>query len=116
MNFAKNKLFLAKGVDLYFSSNGVMYIVGPLGVVSNELFFSFDFTNNPYSRSFKKSTVKHLFSLIKFGISSVTLGYYIFIDLVGLGYKIKKITNLVYRFYLGQAHYIYLYAPSEVFF
>jgi hypothetical protein len=116
MNFAKNKFFLNKNVDLYFSSNGVMYIGGPLGVVSNKLFFSFNFTSNSYNRSFKKSTVRHLFSSIKFGISSVTLGYYIFIDLVGLGYKIKKITSLVYRFYLGQAHYIYLYVPSEVFF
>lgn len=116
MNFTKNRLFLNKGVGLYFSSTGIMYIAGPLGVVSNKLFFSFDFANGSYNRSFKKSTIRHLFSSIRFGISSVTLGYYIFIDLVGLGYKIKKITSLVYRFYLGQAHYIYLYVPSEVFF
>jgi ribosomal protein L6P/L9E len=116
MNFAKNKFFLNKGVDLYFSPNGIIYIAGPLGVVSNKLFFSFNFINDSYNRSFKKSTIKHLFSSIRFGVSSVTLGYYIFIDLVGLGYKIKKITNLVYRFYLGQAHYIYFYVPSDVFF
>ena len=116
MNFNKNRFSLNKGVDLYFSPVGVMYIAGPLGVVSNKLFFSFNFANNSYKRSLNKSTVRHLFSSIKFGISSITLGYYIFIDLVGLGYKIKKITNLVYRFYLGQAHYIYIYVPSEVLF
>lgn len=116
MNFAKNRLYLDKNVDFYFSSTGIMYISGPLGVVSNKLFFSFDFINDSSQRSFKKSTLRHLFSSVKFGVSSVTLGYYIIIDLVGLGYKIKKITNLVYRFYLGQAHYIYLYTPSEVLF
>jgi ribosomal protein L6P/L9E len=116
MNFIKSKIFLNKSIDVYFSTSGCLYVSGPLGVLSNKLFFSFDFKNNEINRSFKNSTIRHLFSLFKFGISSVTLGYYIFIDLVGLGYKIKKITNLVYRFYLGQSHYVYFYIPSEILF
>lgn len=116
MNFIKSKIFLNKSIDVYFSTSGCLYVSGPLGVLSNKLFFSFDFKNNEINRSFKNSTIRQLFSLFKFGVSSVTLGYYIFIDLVGLGYKIKKITNLVYRFYLGQSHYVYFYIPSEILF
>lgn len=119
MNFKKNKIFFSKQIDLFSSLSGKLYVAGPLGVISNKLFFSFDFINASSlnsNRTFKNSIVRHLFSFLKFGVSSVTMGYYIFIDLVGLGYKVKKITNMVYRFYLGQSHYIYIYVPSEVFF
>lgn len=116
MNFNKNKIFLDKRIDLYFSSSGVAYVSGPLGIVSNNLFFSFDLSIGAFKRTFRNSVVRHLFSFLRFNMFSVTLGYYMFIDLVGLGYKIKKITNLVYRFYLGQSHYVYVYIPSNVFF
>lgn len=116
MTLNKNNIVIGKGIDLYFGSSGFIYVSGPLGVTCNKLFFSFSFKNNLLNRSIKSSTLKHMFALLKFNISSVTLGYYIFIDLVGLGYKIKKITSLVYRFYLGQAHYIYVYVPSNIFF
>lgn len=116
MNFIKSKVNLAKGIEVYFSNSGRLYVSGPLGVLSNKLFFDFDFINVGFNRSFKNSTLRNLFSVFKFSITSVTFGYYIFIDLVGLGYKIKKITNLVYRFYLGQSHYVYFYVPQDVLF
>lgn len=114
MNFVKSRIILSKNIDLYLDKSGQLYISGPLGVFSNKLFFSFDFKSTSFSRSFRNSTIRQLFSLLKFGIFSITLGYYIFIDLVGLGYKIKKITGFLYRFYLGQSHYIYFYVPENV--
>ncbi len=116
MNSIKSKIFLNKEIDIYWSQTGLVYVKGPLGTLSTRLFFSFNFENGFFNRSLKSSTIKQLFSIFKFSISSVTLGYYVFIDLVGLGYKIKKITSLVYRFYLGQSHYIYVYVPSSVLF
>lgn len=116
MTFTRSKIFLNKDIDIYIAPRGFIYIKGPLGITSSKLFFSFNFTNKDVSRSFRNSTIRHLFSVLKFGASSVTLGYYVFIDLVGLGYKIKKVTNLVYRFYLGQSHYVYIYVPSDVLF
>ncbi len=116
MNFSKNKIFINKSIDLYFGSSGVMYISGPLGVLANKLCFSFEFKKDVVHRSFKNSNIRHLFSFIKFSTLSVTLGYYMFVDLVGLGYKIKKISSLIYRFYLGQSHYIYIYIPNEILF
>lgn len=116
MIFNSNKIKLNKNIDFYFSPSGYIYVSGPLGTLSNKLSFFFDLSTNCYNRSFKNSPVKQLFSLIKFNVFSVTLGYYVFIDLIGLGYKIKKITTLIYRFYLGQAHYVYVYLPLDVFF
>lgn len=114
MLFRKNKKLFPSIVDFYFSPRGFFYISGPLGVVSNKLFFTFDFNKSNVKRSLKSSSFKHFFSYINFALYSVITGYYIFIDMVGLGYKLKKITNSVYRFYVGQSHYIYLYIPSDV--
>jgi len=118
MNFNKSKINLERNVDLYLSNSGCIYVAGPLGTLSNKLFFHFDFKNQngKITRSFKNSTIRNLFAILKFNISSITVGYYIFIDLVGLGYKVKKITNLVYRFYLGQSHYVYFYVPRDILF
>lgn len=116
MVFNFNKITLNKGIDFYFSPSGHIYVSGPLGTISNKLSFSFEFLLHSSKRSFNNTSIKQLFSLLKFNIFSVTLGYYVFIDLIGLGYKIKKITTLLYRFYLGQAHYVYVYLPSDIFF
>jgi ribosomal protein L6P/L9E len=116
MNFSKNKIFLSKNIDLHFGPSGTVYVSGPLGVLSNKLCFSFEFNRNAVRRSFKNSDIRHLFSFIKFSTLSVTFGYYMFIDLVGLGYKIKKISSLICRFYLGQSHYVYIYVPNEILF
>jgi hypothetical protein len=114
MLFRKNKKLFSNSLDFYFSPRGSMYISGPLGVISNRLFFAFNFDKLNFSRNLKSSSFKHFFSCINFVLYSVTTGYYIFIDMVGLGYKLKKITSSVYRFYVGQSHYIYLYIPLDV--
>lgn len=116
MNFIKSKIFLNKDIDLYLSDSRHIYVSGPLGTISNKLNFRFEFEKNGSSRSLVNGNLKILFSSVKFGIYSVTLGYYILIDLIGLGYKIKKVTSLVYRFYLGQSHYVYFFVPSEILF
>ena len=114
MLFRKNKKLFSSVLDFYFSPRGKIYISGPLGVTSNKLFFAFNFNKLNFKRNLKSSSFKHFFSCINFALYSVITGYYIFIDMVGLGYKLKKITNSVYRFYVGQAHYIYLYIPSDI--
>ena len=113
MLFRKNKKLFPSNLDFYFSPLGCFYVSGPLGVTSNKLFFTFNFNKSGIERSLKSSSFKHFFSYINFASYSVMTGYYVFIDMVGLGYKLKKITSFIYRFYVGQAHYIYLYVPSD---
>jgi len=31
-----------------------------------------------------------------------------------LGYRLKRLTNYLYRFYLGQSHFVYIYTPRDV--
>lgn len=116
MLFSQNKIFIKSNIDIYVSNSGRLYVRGPLGILSNKLFFSFDLTQQNLVRSLRGVSLKQLFSFLKFGISSVTFGYYAIIDLIGLGYRIKKITRMVYRFYLGQSHFIYVYIPSSILF
>jgi len=113
MLFRKNKKLFSSVLDFYFSPRGFFYISGPLGVTSNKLFFTFAFDKFDLKRNLKSSSFKHFFSYIKFASYSVITGYYIFIDMVGLGYKLKKVTASVYRFYVGQSHYVYFYIPSN---
>lgn len=114
MLFRKNRKLFSNNLDFYFSPRGYFYVSGPLGVTSNKLFFTFNFDKSSIKRSLKSSSFKHFFSYINFALYSVVTGYYIFIDMVGLGYKLKRITNSVYRFYVGQSHYIYFYVPSDI--
>jgi len=114
MLFRKNKKLFPIAVDFYFSPRGNFYVSGPLGTISNKLFFSFDFDKLNFKRNLKSPSFKHFFSCVNFALYSIIVGYYIFIDMVGLGYKLKKVTSSVYRFYVGQAHYIYLYIPLDV--
>lgn len=114
MLFRKNRKLFPVILNFYYSPRGYFYVSGPLGVISHKLFFTFNLNKSGISRNFKSSSFKHFFSYLNFAIYSVTTGYYIFIDMVGLGYKLKKITNFVYRFYVGQSHYVYLYVPSSV--
>lgn len=36
------------------------------------------------------------------------------LELVGLGYRIRKITSKIYRFFWGYANYVYLLTPKDV--
>jgi len=113
-----NKRIFKNNIELYFSRTGNLYIRGPLGTVSNKLFFGFHLynSNSVVNRSLTGSSVKHLFALLNFGFFSTTVGYFAFIDLIGLGYRLKRVTSQIYRLYLGQSHFIYIYVPSDVLF
>lgn len=111
-----SKRIFRNNIELYFSRAGYLYIRGPLGTISNKLFFGFHLSNSVVSRSLTGLAVKHLFALLNFGFFSTTVGYFVFIDLIGLGYRLKRVTSQVYRLYLGQSHFIYIYVPSDVLF
>ena len=41
-------------------------------------------------------------------------GFFVEMELVGLGFRIKKIIPQVYRFFWGYANYVYLFAPRTL--
>lgn len=44
----------------------------------------------------------------------LSLGYYTELDLLGLGYKIKKINDYLFRFFWGYATFLYFFVPKGV--
>lgn len=41
-------------------------------------------------------------------------GFFTELELIGLGFRIKKITTTLYRFFWGHSNYVYLFVPSSV--
>jgi ribosomal protein L6P/L9E len=46
--------------------------------------------------------------------SRLNAGFFIEMELIGLGFRIKKIIPSVYRFFWGYANYVYLFTPKEI--
>lgn len=43
------------------------------------------------------------------------MGFFAELELIGLGFRLRKITASVYRFFWGHANYVYLFVPRNVF-
>ena len=41
-------------------------------------------------------------------------GFFVEMELIGLGFRIRKIIPAVYRFFWGYANYVYLFVPTEI--
>jgi len=70
MFYRIGKKIIKENIDLYFSRSGRLYVGGPLGTISNRLFFSFEMINDNIKRSLCGSTIKHLLALLNFSIYS----------------------------------------------
>lgn len=46
--------------------------------------------------------------------TTLRVGFFLEMELVGLGFRIRKIMPAVYRFFWGYANYVYLFAPKEI--
>jgi len=44
----------------------------------------------------------------------INAGFFLEVELVGLGFRIRKIISTVYRFFWGHANYTYLFVPEGV--
>lgn len=42
------------------------------------------------------------------------MGFFAELELIGLGFRIKKITRSIYRFFWGHSNYVYLFVPATV--
>lgn len=43
------------------------------------------------------------------------VGFFAELELIGLGFRLRKITSVIYRFFWGHANYVYLFVPNGVF-
>lgn len=45
---------------------------------------------------------------------TLNTGFFLEVELIGLGFRIRKIISAVYRFFWGHANYTYLFVPEDV--
>lgn len=115
----KKSIALFKTFNFYFLKNKALFIIiGMNGFfilkmpnifffkLNNENFFSFLFINYYHYKSF----------ISFFNVLYNRLYNYFFfrLKLIGRGYRIKKLSNNLYRFYFIRVNYIYLHVPSSV--
>lgn len=70
-------------------------------------FFEMNFVNDRKNFS---NVYKNILTLYK----SLSMGYFMELKLVGLGFKIKALGSYFCRVYLGQSHFFYIYSPKNV--
>ncbi len=111
-------IHLSKKFDLYFSNkNSLLYLKGLFGIISiklpshfffdyNDFKLSFIFLNNYFFKSF----------LSQFTLSYRYLFFFHFVKLKikGLGYRIKKMSDNLLRFFFGSTNFFYFHIPFNV--
>lgn len=114
----KKLIILSKNFDIFFSHiNNLLFIKGILGILvikmpsfffflKKENFLSFVFLN----RFFFISIFKHFSYLYK------RLYFFNFVKLKirGLGYRILKVCNSLFRFFFGHTNFFYLHVPQDI--
>jgi len=118
MLIKKRLVILSPKIELFFSEvKSLFFVRGLLGcfVLKFPSFFFYKLAKNNFSfvflnRFFYFAILKHFqvfykrlffFSYIKFKIK-------------GLGYRIRKITNSLYRFFFGHTNFFYFHIPANV--
>lgn len=106
-------------IDFFLKPNiGLFFIKGKFGVIFIYLpkYYFYFITLNKMNfiflnKWFFSTFLKQFFCFYKIFYKM----FFFRIKLKGLGYRIKKITSKLYRFFIAYNHYIYFYVCSNIF-
>lgn len=101
----------------FFLNTSIIFFKGIMGIIFfklpsfyffkySTLFFSFLFTNNFYFFSF----IKHF----NYFYQRIFNYYFIKFRIKGLGYRLRKINNYLYRFFFNITNFIYFHIPLNI--
>jgi len=102
----------------YLKNNNLLLLKNKAGYYSffcpNYLFYK-KINENAFKLLFKNkftfiSFIKHFI----FSLSNINRIFFIKFKLRGLGYKLRKICNNLYRFYFTRTNYIYVHRPKNI--
>ena len=113
----KFNFFLKLDLSFYNKLNFI-YIKGENGVIFFKLpnYFFYKNINDILSFCFlNKYFFNSFFKQILFFIKIFYKYYFIRLKLKGLGYRIKKYNNDLYRFFMGYNHYFYFFVPVNTY-
>jgi len=113
---SKKKNFLMLNFSYYFfKNNNIIFFKNFLGCLkfyASSYFFikekSFLFINRNYFLMFVNNFIFFYNKFFRF--------YFFKLRLRGLGYRIKKITKKLYRFFFAYNHYFYFHISKDIFF
>lgn len=132
----RKKYFLVKSISNFdfffcFLNNTVYTRIGYVWLkqvfLLNTSFFYLDIFHNSYVYNKKKFNSFIIFKILnnllffwKFFWNffvfqrSNLIGFFTELELIGLGYRIKKINNFIYKFFCGFSNYFYLFTSSLI--
>jgi|SRR5690606_5298591 len=113
----KFKFLVKLDVD-FFINNFFIFIKGKNGIVKiflpNYYFFKKDnnkFFFNFLNKNYYNLIIKQLFLNLKLFYKF----FYIRLKLKGLGYRIRRYMQYLFRFFIGYNHYFYFFVPLNTF-
>ena len=116
----RKKSFLVKNSKFfYFKNNNDFYFKNILGFLKNSMLSSFyikNNNNNNYLLFIKKKIYNNFINNFFLFFNKFYKFFFLKLRLRGLGYRIKKISKKLYRFFFAFNHYFYFHVSKEIFF
>jgi hypothetical protein len=120
MSSLLKKSFFLSDVNLYlFKENNVIFfknILGSLKIYMPSEYFLSKTLNKTNILFVKRKMFKLFFTNFMFFFNKFFRFYFFKLRLRGLGYRIKKITTKLYRFFFAFNHYFYFHISKDIFF
>ena len=119
LTIISNKIILSKNIHIfYLRKNSLILLKGLFGLVVLRLpmYYFYKINNiNDFSfmflkKYFFKSFLSHLNNFIK----KISFIYFFRLRIKGLGYRIRKFTNNLYRFFFTSTNYFYFHVPKNI--
>lgn len=119
VHYKKKSFLVLNSKFFYFKNNNIFYFKNILGYLKNYMLSSFYMKiikNNHYFLFLKKNIYNNFINNFFFFYNKFFKFFFVKLRLRGLGYRIKKISRKLYRFFFAFNHYFYFHISKEIFF
>lgn len=102
---------------ILFPNRNVLGVVARYGYFHIQLphFFFFAKASSQFTLAFtNRSSYASLLAIIKYKIKHATLIYMARLRIRGLGYRIRRFSSHLYRFYFTKTNFIYVHVPMSI--
>lgn len=115
IKYRKNKFLILNSYYEFFENKNIFVFKNILGIIKFYISSYFFFKKNTFLFLKEEFFLKFLNNFFYF-YNKFFRFYFFKLRLRGLGYRIKKITNKLYRFFFAFNHYFYFHISKDIFF
>lgn len=115
----KKQFLISNSKFFFFKNNNSVFFRNILGYLKYNMVSSYYVKtkeNNIYFLFTKKGVYKNFINNFLFFFNKFFKFFFVKLRLRGLGYRIKKITKKLYRFFFAFNHYFYFHVSRDIFF